>query len=466
VAGAGWRRPPGWGGEWRRLPNGLEVAQLNRNETEILYREVFEDEGYLRHGVTLRDGDVVIDVGANVGLFTLFVHSRARGARTYSFEPIPETYAALSANYERYGLGGRALRCGAGREAGRAVFTFYPRVSASSGMYADAEEEARVTRAFVGNQGGELAEHAGELVEGRFEGRRVECELRTVSGVMRAEGLGVVDLLKVDAEKAEEDVLLGVEEGDWAKVRQVAAEVHDKDGRLQRIVSLLESKGFRVHVDQYAPFEHTGLYNIFAVHPSREEARAGSDNGQEYSTLPLLTATPTASELRERLAARLPEYMTPSQFVFLDALPRMPNGKLDRRALPEPEQQDGDSSAAEAGPPATPVEEVLAAVWQEVLGVNGLSRHDNFFELGGHSLMATQVVSRLRRVLRVEMPLRLLFESPTLEGLGREVEKLLGRGAGEDAPPLEKAPRTGRLPLSFAQQRLWFLDQLEPGSPA
>ncbi|HZI14351.1 MAG TPA: condensation domain-containing protein, partial [Myxococcus sp.] len=167
--------------------------------------------------------------------------------------------------------------------------------------------------------------------------------------------------------------------------------------------------------------------------------------------------------LRTALKQRLPTYMVPAAFVALEAFPLTPNGKVDRKALPVPE---GTASAAAYEAPATPTEEKLAAIWAEVLRVERVGRQDNFFDLGGHSLLATQMMSRVRGVAGVDLPLRELFESPSLSGLASRVEALTGTARGASlAPPLRPVPRTGPLPLSFAQQRLWFLDRLEPGSP-
>ncbi|MET0395816.1 MAG: amino acid adenylation domain-containing protein, partial [Longimicrobiaceae bacterium] len=174
-------------------------------------------------------------------------------------------------------------------------------------------------------------------------------------------------------------------------------------------------------------------------------------------------ARPEAAELRAWLRERLPDAMVPSAFVALDAFPLTPSGKLDRRALPEPEAVD--AGAAEPVPPSTPVEEILAGIWAELLPVASVSVRDDFFALGGHSLLGTRVVSRVRDALGVELPLRALFEEPTIAGLAGHVETLLSDGAGA-APPIGRVSREGALPPSFAQQRLWLVDRLEPGSPA
>ncbi|HEX2092011.1 MAG TPA: condensation domain-containing protein, partial [Longimicrobiaceae bacterium] len=168
---------------------------------------------------------------------------------------------------------------------------------------------------------------------------------------------------------------------------------------------------------------------------------------------------PPAAELRGYLGERLPEYMIPAVWVVLEALPLTPNGKLDRGALPLPEGTGGGAHVA----PRTPTEERLAGIWAEVLGVERVGVHDDFFALGGHSLVATRVISRAREAFRVELPLRALFEAPTVAGLGERVDARLSTAAAE-APPVVPIPRDRPLPLSFAQQRLWFIDQLEPGS--
>jgi amino acid adenylation domain-containing protein len=166
--------------------------------------------------------------------------------------------------------------------------------------------------------------------------------------------------------------------------------------------------------------------------------------------------------LREHLAVYLPEHSLPSLFVALAELPRTLSGKVDRRALPPPEQRrEGSGGALDL--PRSPVEEIVADLFAQVLGLGRLGIHESFFELGGHSLIATQVLTRIRSTFDVEIPLRSLFSHPTVAGLARQVEEGL-RGEGGEAPPLVTMARSEPPPLSFAQERLWFLDSLRPGS--
>ncbi len=166
-------------------------------------------------------------------------------------------------------------------------------------------------------------------------------------------------------------------------------------------------------------------------------------------------------QLRDFLRGRLPDALVPSAFVELARLPRTVSGKIDRAALPAP----GVDSTAPAGfvAPRTPVEEVLAGIWSGVLRLERIGAHDNFFDLGGHSLSATTVTAQARSTFRVELPTRTLFEAPTLAELALRVEQLLQAAAGLELPPIVAAARDGDPPLSFAQQRLWFLDRLAGG---
>ncbi|MFL5540624.1 MAG: amino acid adenylation domain-containing protein, partial [Longimicrobiaceae bacterium] len=184
---------------------------------------------------------------------------------------------------------------------------------------------------------------------------------------------------------------------------------------------------------------------------------AREDEPGEKRLVAYVVGVASADELRSHLRRSLPEYMVPAAFVSLEALPLTPTGKLDRRALPAP---DFASIEERYVAPRTPVEEVLAGIWTEVLRLERVGVRESFFELGGHSLLATRVVSRVRQVFGVELPLRVLFEAPTVAELAKAVEALR-RAELPALPPIVPVERTGPLPPSFAQERLWFLDRFE-----
>ncbi len=174
-----------------------------------------------------------------------------------------------------------------------------------------------------------------------------------------------------------------------------------------------------------------------------------------------------AAELRAALEATLPAYMVPAVFVVLEALPLTPNGKIDRRALAAlAETEKGDAgAAAEHVAPRTPIEEVLASIWCDVFERERVSVHERFADLGGHSLLAIQIIARVREAFQIDIPIRSIFEAPTIALLADVVSEAVREGEGLKAPPIERVPRTGPLVPSFAQERLFFLDQLEPNSP-
>jgi acyl carrier protein len=153
--------------------------------------------------------------------------------------------------------------------------------------------------------------------------------------------------------------------------------------------------------------------------------------------------------------------MTPAAVVLMEELPLTRNGKVDRRALPKPEEAAGEVGV-DGNYYRNAYEEMVSGIWKETLKVERVKKEDNFYEIGGHSLLAMQVVSRIRDVFGVEIGVRTVFEEPTLEGLARRVEDAMRTGEKSERPPLLRVSRAGRLPLSFAQQALWFIDQLEP----
>jgi amino acid adenylation domain-containing protein len=172
------------------------------------------------------------------------------------------------------------------------------------------------------------------------------------------------------------------------------------------------------------------------------------------------SAPPLIGNVRDFLARTLPDYMLPAALVVLDALPVSPNGKVDRRALPAP---GGDRPRMQqtAIPPRTATEAALAEIWQEVLTLDQVGIDDNFFELGGHSLLATRVIVRVRDTWSVNLTVRHLFEAPTVAGLAGRIEEARSNGAALSGGTLRKVAHDGPLALSFAQRRLWFLDQYE-----
>ncbi|HKU77526.1 MAG TPA: amino acid adenylation domain-containing protein, partial [Pyrinomonadaceae bacterium] len=219
-------------------------------------------------------------------------------------------------------------------------------------------------------------------------------------------------------------------------------------------------RGFRIEIGE--------IEAALKLHPAVKQTvvHAWDDKTGQKRLAAYVVAAPEESvataELRNHLRELLPEYMIPSAFVLLAELPLTPSGKVDRRALSAPDSLRSETEGYAA--PRTPIEEVLASIWANLLGFEQVGINDNFFELGGHSLLATRVMSQIRDSFQIDLALRQLFEHPTIAELAQSIEKVM-RGAQQSSlQPLTLTARPAAIPLSFAQERLWFLDQMEPGS--
>jgi len=207
---------------------------------------------------------------------------------------------------------------------------------------------------------------------------------------------------------------------------------------LGRMDDQVKIRGYRIELGEIETVlgQHSSLRE--AVVLAREDSPG--DKRLVAYTVAAAGSAPSANELRSFLQQKLPEYMVPSAFMFLESLPLTPNGKLDRKALPASDQTRPELEEAYF-PPRTPVEELLAQIWSDVLQVDQVGIHDNFFHLGGHSLLATRLISRIRDTFKLDLPLRNLFEAPTIYGLAQRVQEL---GEKQDVMQGTKITRVAR----------------------
>lgn len=270
-----------------RLPNGLSVHYLSKTDTDFIYREVFEEDLYRKHGIVIRDGDCIFDIGANTGLFAVFLNQVCNEATVYAFEPIPAIFDILRRNLGLHDtLGVKPLNLGLSREPSQATFTYYPRLSCNSTMYPD-ESDAQELRlrnyiqeqyhtlplrplAFLLTHCPRFMKNAlAELVRRFFVKKQlVTCTLTTVSTVMREYEIERIDLLKVDVERSELDILEGIAEDDWPKIRQAVVEVHEGDEALQAVEQHFIRHGFRTAVDRDRHFSNISM--LYAVRAKEE----------------------------------------------------------------------------------------------------------------------------------------------------------------------------------------------------
>ncbi|MGF7238071.1 MAG: FkbM family methyltransferase, partial [Frankia sp.] len=433
------------------------LAGVNPHETRYLYDEIFVRRTYLRGGVTLREDAVVLDVGANIGMFCLFARALAPRGEIYAFEPLAPIVDVLRRNLADHAVPARVFDHGLSDAERETSFTYYPGYSMMSGQreYADAAAEIEVIRRYLGNErdqgsgdGGALLEHIDELLDGRFRDSELHARLRRLSDVLDEQHIDHVDLLKIDVQRAELDVLHGLDDRHWPLIGQIAMEVHDgigsaTHGRIDTIVALLEERGFDVVVEQEAALAGTDRFALYAVRPEYE-----GDSREHPSADPADEAT-----LRAWLADRLPSFLVPDAVVALDDLPSTANGKLDRAALPAP-------PVPTAGQPGTApenrAEEILVEVWREVLHAPRIGVEDNFFSCGGDSIRSIQAqVGAARRGL--VFPLPEIFAHQTIRELVRHGRlELAGTGATATARGTAGSgarPSSGGDPASGGDER-------------
>ena len=223
-------------------------------------------------------------------------------------------------------------------------------------------------------------------------------------------------------------------------------------------------RGFRIELGEIEAVlsQHPDIYEVAAT-TYEERVEENTEKRLVVYVEPHKQQQPEVENLKKYLKQKLPDYMIPTLFIIIPSLPRSPNGKVDRRLLPKPDKNLNRSKKV-YDPPKTQTEQMVSETWSTLLTIKQISREDDFFDLGGHSLMATRVISRLRERFKLDLPLSLLFDTPTVKGISHYIDiKLLESNRLQPPPPIELTDRATPIPLSFAQQRLWFLEQLEGG---
>jgi FkbM family methyltransferase len=263
-----------------RLPDGSTIHCLRANEVPILCQQV---EDYFKHGIEVRAGNTIFDVGANIGLFTLAALRRCHNQATiYAFEPIPLIFKALSANAQEWNPEGiRALNCGLSDETNLLTFAYHPHITVLSNAYPDeiSESQEQLKQSILRNPKSLPRTNLLRWLPSRlrlimldnylkeaFQAEMVTAQVRPLSEIIQEYEIGTIDLLKIDVEKGELKVLLGIEPQDWQKIKQIVVEVHDLENRLQSVQSLLTQKGFdRITVEQEPLLRGSNIFNLYAL---------------------------------------------------------------------------------------------------------------------------------------------------------------------------------------------------------
>ncbi|OLZ74131.1 methyltransferase [Streptomyces sp. IMTB 2501] len=389
---------------WHEPAGQVRVAGLNRSETEFLHREIFTDNAYFRHGITLPAGAVVLDVGANIGMFTLCVARRSPGARIIAVEPVAELADAVAVNAELHQVDATVLRTALGRAEGLAEFTFYPHNSVMSGRFADTAEDLEVLKGYLlTGENAQQGEHLDRLAADRMTAQTRQVPVTTLTAVVHEHGLARIDLLKIDVEKAEAEVLDGIDDELWPRIDRIVLEVHDVDGRLAAVLAELRGRGFDVTHEQDARLALTPCHNIYARRPR-------ADTAPTTPTAPVggLTQRRLEEELRDLVARRLPSVPGPGHYTLTTDLTT---------------HTDDHGPARERTVPASPRIAVLARIWAELFGPEAVRPDADFFDLGGDSLTAVRLMATLESELGEDaLTPDLIFTDSTFGALAAAVE--------------------------------------------
>jgi FkbM family methyltransferase len=394
--------------EWHEPAAGLRVAGLNRRETDFLYREIFSDGAYLRRGITLPPDAVVLDVGANIGMFALRAAFDSPGARVIAVEPVPELAEAIRINAELHGVDVTVRHAAVGDTEGETDFTFYPRNSVMSGRFADTAEDVAVLRGYLlADPSATETARLDRVVADRLHGEMRRVPLTTVAALAADHRLEHIDLMKVDVEKSEMEVLRGVGEALWSRVDQVVVEVHDVDGRLGDVVALLERLGFLVEFDQDPRLVRTPCWSVYARRSSVRHAVPSARRHAAPDAGPTLREL--THDLRRMAGADVPAGPHPDRFVVV---PELPAGDPAKRTAPR-SSWPGETQAA-----ATVVE-----AWTALFGAEAVRPEADFFELGGTSMLALRLLDHVEKTLGEGLLTpELIFATGTLGALVTAVE--------------------------------------------
>lgn len=464
-------------GDYKELPaekqakpfyfaDGSLIYHQSNRQLAMLYDEIFEDGIYFKHGISIPENGLVLDVGSNVGGFCIDVNQRQPSASVIAFEPIPQIFSALKQNFEHRQIKGRILNYGVSNKKESVVFNYYPEMSGLSGRFADKDtivdavgkyiennketasddvklsgDENEIVKSFYNSFDGSkgLSEEYKEYIASLYQTEEVECQLTTVSDVIDELNIQSIDLLKVDAEKSECLVLEGIRPEHWPMIHQLAVEV-DGDSNLNSIVKLLNEKGYDVNVDELLMSDATtenddNTYMLYAILPNFS-AKENGDAVQNFG------AQADEKSIRDYLKKMLPDYMNPKDIIMVPSIPLMENGKVNMVKLKEIQpQKTTENTVATLN---SKLELDIYRLWCEVLKRENIPYHVSIFEAGGNSIEIVLLHEKMQAEFKIVFSLIELFRNPTIEQQAKLIQNAINQNttAGTDEA-MKKAVNKG-----------------------
>lgn len=442
--------------------DGSVIYHQSDRQLAMLYKEVIESGIYFKYGIAVPENGLVLDLGANIGTFSIDVSQRQPSATVIAFEPIPQIFSALKKNFEHRQINGCVINYGVSSKKETATFYYYPEMAGMSGRFADREtildavgqymeydkeslkkdsnrlsvENRDVVSSFYKNVEGTagFSDEVKEYLSTLYTSQEVTCQLTTVSDVIDELNIQNIDLLKLDVEKSECLVLEGIRPEHWPLIHQLAVEV-DGDNNLNVIKDLLQKKGYDVNVDELVMSDvntpkEENTYMLYATNPNH--------GGKQNDTLiKQLQAQVSEKSIRDFLRRKLPDYMNPKDIIFVPSIPLMENGKVNMQKLKEFKSQEPVSNDIAKLTNKTELD--IYAIWCEVLKRENIPYHVSIFEAGGNSIEMISLHSKLQEAFSVRFSLIELFRNPTIP----QQAKLIQNASSQEVNAGKKAVSKG-----------------------
>lgn len=442
-----------------KFPDNSVVYHQSDRQLSMLYKEIFEDEVYFKHGIELSDNPIVMDVGANIGTFSMHVKQKYPEAYVVAFEPIPQIFSGLKKNFEHRNIRGKVLNYGISDKNEQARFHYYPEMAGMSGRFANQETILEAVEKYIDHDKTTLlnneeivhsdlqlaksfyetldnktipADEIRNYLETIYQSEEVECELTTISNTIDELGLPYIDLLKIDVEKSEHLAIRGIQEPHWKIIKQIVIEV-DGDNNLEFITSTLNQKGFEIINDELVMSDSNAknednTYLLYAF--NRNFVYPNSNNFFEKN--PLITV----DKIRDYLSEKVPSYMVPREINVIPVMPLLMNGKIDVNKLKSIQINNVEKTPVRL---ENKTEMEIYNIWCEVLKKDSIPPHISIFEAGGNSLQMIVLHERLQKEFAVEFSVIDLFRNPTIALQA----KLVTNSIKKDVSSVKKAQQKG-----------------------
>ena len=383
------------------LPNGLACAHLNKNETDFLYEEIFARKTYAnKYFCDLPENACIVDVGANIGFFSIWAALAYPTATIHSIEPLPIAYSVLAMNARIYSDSIYCWQYALGEKDGTTTMQFMPHLSIMSGVQMDLDAKKKQINAYVANVNShhDLGENEDfqELLDRLITTETVEIECQRLDTFIEARTISHIDLLKIDVESFEWQVLSSISDENWRKVDRLVIEVENSNQLLERVEALLLNKGFIVDIKKDKALGDSDLYNVYAWKDVIKPGNLSQFTSSINAALTRANKKSMINLVQERLKSQLPDYALPSQYILVDKFQMNNNHKIDISLLKSLVAQPKPTSSVQEN--NNSVLAKLKLLWSSVLGcrIDEIADQDNFFDLGGNSLLLMQVFKGIK----------------------------------------------------------------------